>query len=47
MATAHRARRFSIESSRAIDDDERAWLRDRCAQLLDAYDQLQFVLPAG
>lgn len=37
----------AIESSRAVDDDERAWLRDRCAQLLDAYDHLQFVLPSG
>ena len=33
--------RQAIESSRAISEDERAWLRDRCAQLLDAYDQLQ------
>jgi aminoglycoside phosphotransferase (APT) family kinase protein len=39
--------RHAVESSRAIDDDERAWLRDRCAQLLDAYDHLQFVLPPG
>lgn len=39
--------RRAIESSRAISEDERAWLRDRCAQLLDAYDQLQFALPAG
>jgi aminoglycoside phosphotransferase len=39
--------RRAIEFSRAIDDEERAWLRDRCAHLLDAYDQLQFVLPAG
>jgi hypothetical protein len=39
--------RRAIESSRAIDEDERAWLRDQCAQLLDAYDQLQFVLSPG
>lgn len=39
--------RRAIESSHAIDEDERAWLRDRCAQLLDAYDQLQFALSPG
>lgn len=39
--------RRAIESSRAIDEDERAWLRDRCGQLLDAYGQLNFPLPAG
>jgi aminoglycoside phosphotransferase len=39
--------RSAIESSHAINEDERAWLRDRSAQLLDAYDHLQFVLPAG
>lgn len=39
--------RRAIESSRAISADERAWLRNRCAQLLDAYDQLKFRLPAG
>jgi len=37
----------AVESSRVISEDERAWLRDRCAQLLDAYDHLQFVLPRG
>jgi hypothetical protein len=36
-----------IESSRAIGEDERAWLTDRCEQLLDAYGQLSFQLPAG
>ena len=36
-----------VESSRAINEDERTWLRDRCSQLLDAYDNLQFVLPPG
>jgi aminoglycoside phosphotransferase (APT) family kinase protein len=36
-----------IESSHAIDEDERAWLRDRCAELLASYDQLSFPLPAG
>jgi aminoglycoside phosphotransferase (APT) family kinase protein len=39
--------RRAIESSRAIDEDERAWLRDRCEQLLDAYGRLNFPLPAG
>jgi aminoglycoside phosphotransferase len=39
--------RRTIESGRAIDEDERAWLRDRCEQLLDAYGQLNFPLPAG
>jgi Phosphotransferase enzyme family len=39
--------RRAIESSRAIDEEERAWLRDRCEQLLDAYGQLSFPLPAG
>lgn len=39
--------RRAIESSRAIDEDERTWLRDRCEQLLDAYGQLNFPLPAG
>src|SRR6266581_9473235 len=31
--------RRSIASSRAIDEDERAWLLERCEQLLDAYRQ--------
>ena len=39
--------RRAIESSRAIDENERTWLRDRCEQLLDAYGQLNFPLPAG
>jgi aminoglycoside phosphotransferase len=39
--------RRAIESSQAISQDERAWLRNRCAQLLDAYDRLEFRLPAG
>jgi aminoglycoside phosphotransferase len=39
--------RRAIESSRVISQDERAWLRNRSAQLLDAYDQLEFRLPAG
>jgi aminoglycoside phosphotransferase (APT) family kinase protein len=39
--------RRAIASSRAIDEDERAWLRERCGQLLDAYRQLSFQLPAG
>jgi aminoglycoside phosphotransferase len=39
--------RRAIESSRAINEDERAWLRNRCTQLLNAYDQLSFPLQAG
>jgi aminoglycoside phosphotransferase (APT) family kinase protein len=36
-----------IEASRAIEEDERTWLTNRCAQLLDAYDRLHFPLQAG
>ena len=43
LVTARRA----IESSRAINEEERAWLRNRCTQLLNAYDQLSFPLQAG
>ena len=39
--------RQAIESSHAIDEDERAWLRNRCDELLAAYDRLSFPLPAG
>jgi aminoglycoside phosphotransferase len=39
--------RRAIASSRAIDEEERAWLGERCEQLLDAYGQLIFQLPAG
>ena len=39
--------REAIESSQAINEGERAWLRNRCAKLLDAYDRLSFPLPAG
>lgn len=39
--------RRAIETSRAISEEEREWLRDRCAELLDAYERLEFVLPAG
>jgi aminoglycoside phosphotransferase (APT) family kinase protein len=39
--------RQAIESSRAIDEDDRTWLRNRCEQLLDAYHQLSFQFPAG
>jgi aminoglycoside phosphotransferase len=39
--------REAIESSHAIDEDDRAWLKNRCEQLLDAYGQLSFELPAG
>ena len=39
--------RQAIEGSRAIGDDDRAWLADRCAQLLNVYSQLRFMLPSG
>jgi aminoglycoside phosphotransferase len=39
--------REAIESSQAINEGERAWLRNRCAQLVDAYDGLSSLLPAG
>jgi aminoglycoside phosphotransferase len=39
--------RRAIASSRAVDDEERAWLGERCSQLLEAYGQLSFRLPAG
>jgi aminoglycoside phosphotransferase (APT) family kinase protein len=39
--------RRAIGSSRAIDEEERAWLTERCEQLLDAYGQLSFQLPDG
>ncbi len=39
--------RRAIESSRAINGNERAWLRNRCTQLVNAYDQLSFPLQAG
>jgi len=39
--------RRAIASSRAIDEEQRAWLGERCEQLLDAYGQLSFELPAG
>ena len=39
--------REAIESSQAINEGERAWLRNRCGELLDAYDRLRFSLPAG
>jgi Phosphotransferase enzyme family len=37
----------AIEASWAIEEDERTWLTNRRAQLLDAYDRLRFPLPAG
>ena len=37
----------AIESSRAIDEDERIWLKEYCDQLLAAYGQLRFPLPPG
>ena len=39
--------RQAIESSCAINEDERAWLTNRCTQLLDAYDQLSLQLQTG
>jgi len=39
--------RRAIASSRAIEEGDRAWLGERCGQLLDAYNQLSFQLPAG
>jgi hypothetical protein len=39
--------RRAIDTSRAISDEERAWLRDHCAHLLDAYSRLSFQLPTG
>ena len=39
--------RRAIEVSQAIGDDDRAWLAHRCAQMLRAYDELRFPLPAG
>jgi hypothetical protein len=37
----------AIESSRAIDEDKRIWLKEHCEQLLAAYGQLRFPLPPG
>jgi aminoglycoside phosphotransferase len=37
----------SLESSRAIGEDDRAWLLDRCAQLVACYQRLSFPLPPG
>ena len=39
--------RRAVESSPAISEEERSWLRDRCDQLLHAYGQLSFQLPDG
>jgi aminoglycoside phosphotransferase (APT) family kinase protein len=39
--------RRAIASSRALDEGERAWLGERCDQLVAAYGQLRFQLPAG
>jgi hypothetical protein len=39
--------RQAIEASRAIDEEDRAWLGHRCEQLLDAYGKLRFLVPAG
>jgi Phosphotransferase enzyme family len=39
--------RQMIESSRAISEGVRSWLRERCRELLEEYGQLSFQLPAG
>jgi len=39
--------RRAAAASRAISEDERAWLTDRCEQLTGAYGKLSFQLPAG
>ena len=39
--------RQAIQTSQAVSGDERAWLADHCARLLDAYSQLRFPLSAG
>jgi hypothetical protein len=39
--------RQAVESSRAISEDDRIWLHNRCAELLADYDRLVFVLPPG
>jgi Phosphotransferase enzyme family len=39
--------RRAIASSRAIDEEDRAWLGERCGHILAAYGQLSFQLPAG
>jgi Ser/Thr protein kinase RdoA (MazF antagonist) len=39
--------RRAIASGRAIDEDERGWLGERCDRLVTAYGQLRFQLPAG
>ncbi len=39
--------RRAVEFSRAIGEDDRAWLAERCDQLLAAYRELDFQLPAG
>jgi hypothetical protein len=36
-----------LESSRAIGENDRAWLLDRCAELAACYQRLSFPLPAG
>jgi hypothetical protein len=39
--------RRAIDASQAINDDERAWLKGRCDQLVAAYRQLAFPLGTG
>jgi aminoglycoside phosphotransferase len=39
--------RRAIDASRAISEDDRAWLKDYSEQLLAAYTKLTFLLPAG
>jgi hypothetical protein len=37
----------AIETSRAIGEDDRSWLRAHCEHLQDAFGQLSFSLPVG
>ena len=39
--------RRSIEFSRAISENDRAWHQDRCDQLIRAYDRFSFPLSSG
>jgi hypothetical protein len=38
--------RRAVATSYVIDEEERAWLEERCERLLDAYELLGFRLPA-
>lgn len=37
----------AIDQSRAITEEERAWLKDHCGRLDRAYQELDFALPSG